>query len=234
MSTTRETFLQRVQRAMAEGNRAGIAGEIPPRGQVGYQGGGTNLVERFAAELTAAGGQPHLAADPESAIARIIDLVEQMAARKVLLGHGPVVDELPLAGTLQSTGREVIFPEDVPPTGCKEAFFDADVGITGVDYLIAETGSVVQLSRPGEPRSFSLLSPVHVAVARASQVVPDLFDLFEHLAAKPAQASGRRALPSGMAIITGPSKTGDIELRLVTGVHGPGEIHVVVLTDGGE
>jgi L-lactate utilization protein LutC len=66
------------------------------------------------------------------------------------------------------------------------------------------------------------LPPLHVAVAGREQILPDLFDLFD----------GRLAadrLPASVSIITGPSKTGDIELRLVTGVHGPGEIHVVVI-----
>ena len=87
---------------------------------------------------------------------------------------------------------------------------------------IAETGSVAVRARPEEPRSLSLLPPVHVVVADRSQLVPDLFDLFAALASA--------GLPSGLALITGPSKTGDIELRLVTGVHGPGEVHVVLIT----
>jgi L-lactate dehydrogenase complex protein LldG len=92
-----------------------------------------------------------------------------------------------------------------------------------VDYLIAETGSVVLASRNEQPRSVSLLPPVHVAVAHRRQLLPDLFDLFSQLDLQ------KIGFPSNLSIITGPSKTGDIELRLVTGVHGPGEIHVVVI-----
>ena len=78
-------------------------------------------------------------------------------------------------------------------------------------------------SRPDEPRSLSLLPPVHVAVAERRQILPDLFDLFAAL--------GTDELPANVSIITGPSKTGDIELRLVTGVHGPGEVHVLLIGD---
>ena len=67
----------------------------------------------------------------------------------------------------------------------------------------------------------SLLPPVHIAVADRSQLLPDLFDLFRQLPPE--------EMPSCVSLITGPSKTGDIELRLVTGVHGPGEIHVVLI-----
>ena len=68
--------------------------------------------------------------------------------------------------------------------------------------------------------SASLLPPVHIAVADVDQLLPDLFDLFGRLS--------RQELPACVSLITGPSKTGDIELKLVTGVHGPGEVHVVL------
>jgi L-lactate dehydrogenase complex protein LldG len=85
---------------------------------------------------------------------------------------------------------------------------------------------VILTSRPGQPRALSLLPPVHVAVAERRQILPDLFDLFTVLGAAVDE------LPASVTIITGPSKTGDIELRLVTGVHGPGEIHVVLIDPG--
>jgi L-lactate dehydrogenase complex protein LldG len=105
-----------------------------------------------------------------------------------------------------------------------ESRFAADVGVSGVDHLVAETGSVVLASRPDQPRSLSLLPPIHLAVAHRGQLLPDLFDLL-HPARWPD------GLPSCLSVITGPSKTGDIELRLVTGVHGPGEVHVLLLAE---
>jgi L-lactate dehydrogenase complex protein LldG len=82
----------------------------------------------------------------------------------------------------------------------------------------------VVLTAPGQPRLLSLLPPVHVAVADRAQLLPDLFDLFQDSA-----SAGRQSLSACVSIITGPSKTGDIELRLVTGVHGPGEVHVILI-----
>jgi L-lactate dehydrogenase complex protein LldG len=106
----------------------------------------------------------------------------------------------------------------------RDDFFAAEAGISGVDYLVAETGSLVLLSRPEQPRSLSLLPPLHIAVAHHDQILPDLFDLFE-----PGLWAEPGGLPACLSLITGPSKTGDIELRLVTGVHGPGEVHVVLI-----
>jgi L-lactate dehydrogenase complex protein LldG len=215
MNNEREAFLRKVRESVAEGNRAGVP-PLEPRGSVGYQGAGADPVAHFAQQLAAAGGKAHVVPDRAAAVVAILELVRGCAARRVLLGRGTFLDSLGLAEELRQAGVETA-GED------REGFFSADLGITGVDYLVAETGSVVLAGRPGQPRSPSLLPPVHVAVAARSQVLPDLFDLF-------AEGRWQEGLPSGLTLITGPSKTGDIELRLVTGVHGPGTIHVVLVS----
>jgi L-lactate utilization protein LutC len=213
MSSAREEFLRKVGEAVVEGNHAGGAPGLPARGTVGYQGAGADLVSRFVQELTAAGGRAHVVHDGSTAVGVVLDLVRERGARRVLLGRGTFLDSLNLESALNAAGVETSM--------AREDFFPADLGITGVDHLIAETGSVVLGSRPWQPRSLSLLPPVHVAVAHHSQLLPDLFDLFDDKLTQ--------QLPSGLTLITGPSKTGDIELRLVTGVHGPGEVHVVLV-----
>jgi L-lactate dehydrogenase complex protein LldG len=124
--------------------------------------------------------------------------------------------------SLPSGGIEVV-AAGTPEAEQRSTVFQAEAGLSGVDYLIAETGSVILLSRPQQPRLFSLLPPLHIAVAERRQLLPDLFDLFTLL------DSQRDNLSACVSIITGPSKTGDIELRLVTGVHGPGEVHIVLI-----
>jgi L-lactate utilization protein LutC len=69
-----------------------------------------------------------------------------------------------------------------------------------------------------------LLPPIHLAVVDATCVLPDLLDLPARL----AEHSAAGVLPRNVALVTGPSKTGDIELKLTTGVHGPGEVHVLI------
>jgi L-lactate dehydrogenase complex protein LldG len=221
MTSARDTFLQRVRQAVAAGNRAGDAAPLPERGTVGYQGAGPDPVARFCEGLTAAGGHAHLAAGPEDAARQLLGLVQAHSARRVLLGRGPFLDTLALGDRLRAAGLDVILGDALRPAAARDAFFAAEVGITGVSYLIAETGSLVMAAAPHDPRSLSLLPPVHIAVAERRQLLPDLFDLFG-----PGAAAG---LASGLTLITGPSKTGDIELRLVTGVHGPGEVHVVLV-----
>ncbi len=224
MNTTHDEFLQRVRQAVAEGNRAGGSPALPERGSVGYQGAGADPMIRFRDEFAAAGGQTHLVRDRAGAAAVVLHLVRAHSVRRVLVGAGETLATLPIVEPLRTAGVEVV--EAGMQQTNRDAIFAADLGLTGVDYLIAETGSIVLASRPEQPRSLSLLPPIHVAVAERRQILPDLFDLFALL------GEDLEKLPACWSIITGPSKTGDIELRLVTGVHGPGEVHVILIDPG--
>lgn len=225
--SSRDAFLQRVREAVQAGNRPGSAADVEPRGNIGYQGA-ADKVKRFCDELTAAGGQPYLVPDANAAAEKVLELVRGKSARSALLGQGEVLKRLDLAEKLGAAGVQVLAIDQLTDDNRRASFFGADVGISGVDYLVAETGTVVALSAAGAPRSLSLLPPVHIAVADQAQIVSDLFDLFAALG-QSANVSGE--LPACVSLITGPSKTGDIELRLVTGVHGPGEIHVILIAN---
>jgi L-lactate dehydrogenase complex protein LldG len=220
MTTSRDAFLNRVRQAVAEGNRAGGTPPLPARGGVGYQGAGADPVARLRDELAAAGGQLHVVEDEAKAVSWIRVLLEERNARRVLIGSGPYLDRLDLAARLAPLFA-VQRVADLTPDDEREAFFAADVGISGVDAVVAETGTIALETRRDQPRSLSLLPPAHIAVAWREQVAADLFDLFV--------AEGGRWLPACLSLITGPSKTGDIELKLVTGVHGPGVVHLVLI-----
>lgn len=211
----RERFLHKVRQALA-----GEKQTTPPdRGDVGYQGAGDNPVARFCTEFQTAGGNTHLVTTSQEAIEHLLELLRERGVKRVLLTRGPVVDDLALDGKLHQAGFEVLAPEAYERAGA----FACDAGVTGVDFLVAETGSIVVRSRSSQPRSGSLLPPLHIAIAAAHQIVPDLFDIFDET------ANNELDIPACISIITGPSKTGDIELKLVTGVHGPGEVHAIII-----
>ena len=96
-----------------------------------------------------------------------------------------------------------------------------DVGITGCDALIAQTGSVLVTSRSAGGRAASVLPPHHVVIARRDQLLPDLPAAFELVKRKYSPG-----YPSFISLITGPSRTGDIERILVLGAHGPKKLTV--------
>lgn len=224
---SREAFLQRVRQSVSEGNRLAGAPDLPQRGSIGYQGAGPDPVQRFCEELKTAGGFGHVAANREAAWQIVRGIVQAKNAKKVVVGRGGVVDRLEISGRLRQEGLEVTAVDNMPANTSRDCFFGADLGISNVEYLIAETGTVVMATRPEDPRSLSLLPPVHIALADRKQLLPDLFDLFDLFSPTPSDKPASPP-PSCLTLITGPSKTGDIELRLVTGVHGPGEIHVVL------
>ena len=97
----------------------------------------------------------------------------------------------------------------------------ADAGITGVDAALAETGTIVVSSGPGKSRLVSLLPPVHIALVPTSSLTVDLFTW---------TAARGGAMPASVTLISGPSKTADIEQVMAIGVHGPKRL-IVILYD---
>lgn len=102
------------------------------------------------------------------------------------------------------------------------SYHDLAAGVTGVDAGVAESGSIVLRSGPGRPRLAALAPPLHVAVLPVARLVRSLSDFVRLHPAAPEGASN-------LAIITGPSRTADIEQVLNLGVHGPKHLHVILV-----
>ena len=104
----------------------------------------------------------------------------------------------------------------------KELCARVDLGITSADYALSDTGTLVMIASPAESRLVSLLPPAHLAVVPRERILTGLDELFTILPDPASQTSS-------MVLITGPSRTADIEQILVRGVHGPGQITVVIV-----
>ena len=173
------------------------------------------------------GWMVHRAEGVEDAVGYVYQLTQKMEARRVVRSVQEVFDDVPLDDALSSLGATV----QVMARGDESAGafnpVDADLGVTGVDYAIAETGTVVILPRRGVSRVTSLLPPVHVALVKPSQTLESLDDLY--LLRRLAYLRDGADAGSYMNFITGPSRTADIEQTLVIGAHGPRETHMVIL-----
>lgn len=157
------------------------------------------------------------------------NLVDQFkTALEALAGHVVVVKTPSEAqGAVENILNGRTFLTSVNMRGgefSRDACATAEAGITSADYALADTGSLVIFTESKESRLLSLLPPCHIAVIERSKIVPSLDDVLR-LRPLPGESS------SAMIVITGPSRTGDIEMRLVRGVHGPGEIHVVIVDE---
>ena len=203
------------------------------------------LLAQLQQELDAAGGVGAHVHSASEAVAYITHLAQQKNAHLVVRWQSELLDTLEVDAALQQQGVTV-HTTTLPPgaaTGeatsatamtirrqdLREVLARAELGLSGVDYVIAETGTLVLMARAGQMRGVSLLPPVHVAVARISQVIATLADYL--LLAQAVGADLQQYLTSCVSFVTGPSRTGDIELKLTVGVHGPGELHLLVLDD---
>ncbi len=99
-----------------------------------------------------------------------------------------------------------------------------DVSITGCESLVARTGTIVMSSAQASGRTTSVYAPVHICIARSTQLVPDIRDALLLIREKYANR-----IPSLVTFASGPSRTADIEKTLVTGVHGPKEVYCFLL-----
>ena len=134
--------------------------------------------------------------------------------------NGEIITDLPafLAGFAKIASA-------VPEVAGNAPVRQADLGVTGCDCLLARTGSIAVCTRSAGGRALSVLPPVHLVIARRTQLVPDLT-----AALALWQQRYDRHWPSNLCVITGPSRTGDIEKILVMGAHGPKRL-VLYFTD---
>ncbi len=170
----------------------------------------SECLSRFREELDALGVACYVEDDLQAIKRRLARL---LAGKSILSWD---VDHLPYDAGKILEGRSVVFGSDD-----RKAQATADIGLTGCDAAIAETGSLVLISEEGKARTASLLPFEHVAIVRRSDIYHSMREFFEKQGIEVAGASY-------LNIITGPSRTADIELSLTLGVHGPGKLTVVV------
>jgi L-lactate utilization protein LutC len=185
------------------------------------------LIKRLVEELERIRARLYRVADDHGARQTVVEIARAHAARTVVAWPGFLTRDSLLKTALEAAGVGLTLDEPDHADEFVSSSAGAEIGLTGVDYAIADTGSLILFSGPGKARTASLLPPVHVAVLRPDQVLAGLPELFERLAVQPD-----KNLPSAVTFITGPSRTADIELTLVVGVHGPQELHVILI-DGG-
>ena len=221
----REAVLAKVRAALGKtGDRTGAAAAARAYIDAHAQGPRPamphDLVERFLRRAT----------DTESTVERIATLAQlpQAVAR--------YIDALDLDASLaeQKSHRGVCWPEfadlDWPVAGlaieARPARGGDRLGITGAFCAIAETGTLVITSGAATPTASMLLPDTHVAVVRPERIVAGMEEALALVRAE------RGAMPRAVNLVSGPSRTGDIEQTIVVGAHGPFRVHIVVL--GGE
>jgi hypothetical protein len=206
---SRDNILHKIRTALGRG--AGQAVADPPAArifvpQVSMEARVASMLER----VRALAGEAVESDDPRGFVGLAI------AGKTAVASNAPFLLKCGVAG-LPGVRSGITDREEL-----REVCATADVGITSADYALADTGTLVMLSSPREARMISLLPPAHIAVVPRARILTGLDELFS-LLPNPAKST------SSLVLITGPSRTADIEQILVRGVHGPGVFSVVVV-----
>jgi L-lactate dehydrogenase complex protein LldG len=237
---SREQMISRIRAALGRpaGRPSEMAGLGPPNlpelGQVMPLIKPEDIIPKFIAEFEKNSTKVWRANSIAEFDAVLSGLVKSSEAGSAVLSRNPLLKRLNLANRLKSLGAEPLAWPEGPVTAVAESLFrercfTAPIGFTGVDCALAETGSLIVSSSTEGVQLASLAPPIHVAILLESQILANLEDA---LAAIPVWR-GSAGPPSGRSVvfISGTSRTADIEQIVVRGVHGPQEVHAILIGD---
>ena len=202
--------------------RERIAGELP------------GLMTQMGDTAALRGWNVARCAGVEDALDYVVSLAQKLGAASVARSEQDVFGAMPLDSALAGAGAlcwPAVYADAESRASLRRRLQGCAMGITGADYAVAETGSIIVLPRRGLSRLVSVVPPVHVAVVRPQDVIGTLDDLFALRRLEFYRNGGPDGgdMGSYLNFITGPSRTADIEQTIVVGVHGPKEVHLVLL-----
>ena len=153
------------------------------------------------------------------------DILRQRGIKDLLYGpQSPIGAALDQKWQNSANGLPELVPYDVGVEEIKERVFNVEAGITSTMGGIAETGALILWSSKEEPRLMSLVPPIHIAILQADKIYNSLLEVMQ-------KENWSANMPTNAFLISGPSKTADIELILAFGVHGPKELIVLIVDD---
>jgi L-lactate dehydrogenase complex protein LldG len=209
-STSREKVLKKIREAL-------ISKTDPPYPKIDYESSLYHELQEpeditFAQELTAAGGRFIYCVNESELVENLQLLVAERKLTRLFAAEPAVRELLEMAG--------------VPYISEKEKFHELNAGMTSCEFLVARLGSIMVSTAQGSGRRLMVFPEVHLVLAYASQLLPDLRDALSGIKKK-----YEHSMPSMITLITGPSRTADIEKTLVMGAHGPRELYVFFVED---
>jgi L-lactate dehydrogenase complex protein LldG len=190
-----------------------------------------HLVEKFQTEFELVSGEFIRAASNEEAVHSLCELIQSSGVRSVAISDHQICERLQLKEALQTALPEIqVIKESIDSESSydrrhlKSTLSHFRLSVTGAEFLIAESGTIVVIAGTQASRQISLLPEIHVVLATPQQIYPNLAEAFQVI-----QKNGRSHPASAITLITGPSRTADIEKVLIKGVHGPTRIVTMML-----
>jgi L-lactate dehydrogenase complex protein LldG len=211
---SQDVFIKRVRDALGAVKADALA---PNRQRARLLSADEDLTAKFVQRLTELKVVVHHV-DEAAAIDAVVKAVGEIGAKSAVMTDEGLIGASRLRDVLSTAGCALTV---VDQNDGLTPSFEADVGITGAELAIAETGTVILTSGGSRRRLVGLAPPAHVILVPTDRIVADLLDWSDWYTSQPLHAC--------QTMITGPSKTADIELTLVTGMHAPGVVHVVLI-----
>jgi L-lactate dehydrogenase complex protein LldG len=190
------------------------------------------LVQTFKRECELLTGKVYVAQTNEEACQFLSTIIRETGIKRIIKWSSPLLNRLNIDSLLDSSSlQNMLLAEKASPNELHRRDYTvpaskAELGISGVDYGLADTGALVLRTSPDQNKAVSLLPPVHVAIMESRCILSSSDDLITRLL---LDLKEKGDLDSCLTLITGPSVTADIELNLVLGVHGPKALHVIIL-----
>jgi len=175
------------------------------------------LYTEFKKNAEALSAEVHRVANSNEARQLVAKLIGELSAKKVVYAPSQLVDEVDMSAVAQAANVEMT------SHNLRQNAADADLGISQLDYGVAEIGTLVGNATSIESRMVSILPPVHMVFVRTGNIFPTLLDAIAHYNKNLGE------LPRYLTFVSGPSRTADIERVLTIGVHGPGRLIIVLI-----
>jgi len=180
---------------------------------------GVQLFPEFETRAKAVSGEVFRVPDAAAARETLLRLVDEVGAKKAVVVESPIQEAAGITEALRLRGVTVY----TEPTDIAAHAETADIGISGVEVGVAETGSVFQDGTSIATRLVTILPPLHVVFLPSANIVPGITEAFDIIS--PSFDRGY------IGFITGPSRTADIERVLTIGVHGPGRFAIIAVDE---
>src|SRR5487761_6098 len=239
--TTKEDMFKRIRSALRNHSelmplaRRGNREVQPELGRILPSVPPDELANKFEAEFQKVSGRIHRASSSPDLDQILRDILTSSDPGPAIFSRNRILNELNLAERIKGLGRPVMpWPQDRSMAQeeidqFRSECFSSAVGITGVEFILAESGALVLSSLTEGSQLASLAPPIHIAVYRRAQVVETLEEVLASVASSrdPALSMPGRSV----VFITGSSRTADIEQITIRGVHGPTQVHAILAED---
>ena len=221
MNSAREEILTKLKAAQTKA--APSRPELPPLKELALNK--EELVARFTQEVTAQTGVVHRVQDKPSALSRLATIFQTEGIQTVMASNDDVVTSLDLPNWGRENKIKVLNPREFDDRRkfIDAVFDEAEAGITGVDFAVAESGTLVLIHSKDQPRLISLAPIHHIAIVPLDRLVPVYENVTEILYRK------KETTPAHFTFISGPSMTGDIKATPFKGMHGPRKLEIILI-----